>query len=141
MTAEPRPPHPPAAEPRLAGERGSASLELAVVFPVVMALILLIVQAGIYWHARTLALTAAQEGLRSASVLRGSSQAGVAHAADFLDRAGADGWLTDRRAAADRGSTSVTVTVTGRAISLVPGIAGLPVRQAATGPVERPTAP
>lgn len=140
MTAEPRSPHPPTAA-RLAGERGSASLELAVVFPAVLALILVIVQAGIYWHARTLALTAAQEGLRSTTTLHGTTRAGEADATDFLTRAGADGWLTNQQVDAERSPAEATVTVTGRAISLVPGVPGLPVRQHATGPVERPTAP
>ncbi len=141
MTAKPRSPQPPAATPRLRGERGSASLELVVVFPAVLVLILGIVQAGIYWHSRTLALTAAQEGLRIASAMHGNTNAGVDRASAFLDRAGADGWLTHQHVNADRTTTHATITITGRAMSLVPGLPGLPVRQHATGPVERPTAP
>ena len=141
MTTEPRSPHPRPARHGLEGERGSATLELAIVFPAVLALIMAIVQTGIYWHARTLALTAAQEGLRSASTLHGSSSTGQADAADFLHRAGADGWLTNQNVDADRTPTQATVTITGRAISLIPGLPGLPVRQHASGPVERPTAP
>ena len=136
--ADPRPPRPPAAAARLRDARGSASLELAVVFPAVMALVFLIVQAGIYVHARTLALTAAQEGLRPASALAGGPGAGTARAAGFLDRT-ADGWLTHRDVATTRSATTATVTVTGRVISLLPGLPGLPIRQQATGPVERPT--
>jgi Flp pilus assembly protein TadG len=136
----PRSPNPRAAAPRLQGERGSASLELAVVFPIMLALVFLIVQTGIYWHTRTLALTAAQEGLWATSTLRGSASAGEADTTDFLDRAGADGWLRDRDVHADRTATEATVTVTGRAISLIPGLPGLQVRQHASGPVERPTA-
>ena len=141
MTAEPRAPIPRPAPRGLDGERGSATLELAIVFPAVLALILAIVQTGIYWHSRTLALTAAQQGLRSASTLHGTNTAGQTDAADFLHRAGADGWLTDQHVHANRTTTTATVTVRGRAISLIPGIPGLPVRQEASGPVERPTAP
>jgi Flp pilus assembly protein TadG len=114
---------------------------MAVVFPLVLALILLIVQAGIYWHGRTLALTAAQEGLRSTSTLQGSPSQGEADAASFLRRAGAEGWLTDQRLDAERTATLATVTVRARAITLVPGLPGLPIRQQASGPVERPTKP
>ena len=134
----PRSPRPPAAAPRLRGERGSASLELAVVFPVVLLLVFTIVQAGIYFHARTLAITAAQEGLRAASTVTGAADEGQDQAASFLTRA-ADGWITNPTINAQRTPTTATVTVTGRAISLLPGVPGLPIHQEATGPVERPT--
>ena len=120
------------------GQVGAASLELAVVFPAVMALVFLTVQAGIYFHARTLALTAAQEGLRAASTLTGNTGQGQTRATSFLNRT-ADGWVTNRAVAADRTATTATITVTGRSISLIPGMPGLPIRQQATGPVERPT--
>lgn len=138
MNPGPRPPHPPTAHQRLRGERGSASLELAVVFPAVMALMFLIVQAGIYFHARTLALTAAQEGLRAASALTGTADQGTAKATSFLDRT-ADGWVVNRGVASARTPTTATITITGRSISLIPGLPGLPITQKATGPVERPT--
>jgi len=120
------------------GQVGSATLELAVVFPAVMALVFLTVQGGIYFHARTLALTAAQEGLRAVSTLTGDTGEGTTKATSFLDRT-ADGWVVDRDVAAERSATTATVTVTGRSISLIPGLSGLPIRQQATGPVERPT--
>ena len=120
------------------GKRGWASLELAIVFPAVLALIFLIVQAGIYFHSRTLAMTAAQEGLRAASTLDGRADQGSTRARDFLTRT-ADGWITARTVTADRSTTTATVTVTGRSISLLPFLPGLPIRQHATGPVERPT--
>ena len=120
------------------GQGGAASLELAVVFPAVMALVFLTVQAGIYFHARTLALTAAQEGLRATSALTGNTGQGTARATSFLDRT-ATGWITNQDVAADRTPTTATITVTGRSISLIPGLPGLPIHQQAHGPVERPT--
>jgi Flp pilus assembly protein TadG len=113
-------------------------LELAVVFPAVMVLVFLIVQAGIYFHARTLAITAAQEGLRAASTLTGTANQGTTKATSFLDRT-ADGWVVDREVAAQRTPTTATVIVTGRSISLIPGMPGMPITQKATGPIERPT--
>ena len=134
----PRSPHPRPARPRLRGERGSVSLELAVLFPIVLLLVFTIVQAGIYYYARTLAMTAAQEGLREASALAGTPAQGTDKAASFLDRT-ADGWVTARSVTTDRTSRTATVTVTGRSISLIPGMPGLPIQQQATGPVEHPT--
>lgn len=139
MTSQPRT-RPPLR--RIGGgseERGSVTLELAIVYPVLLAAILLVVQAGIYWHGRTLALTAAEEGLRTTSTLHGTTTSGQAIAADFLHRAGADGWLADPGVTGDRSATTATITVTARAISLIPGLPGLPIRQQASGPVERAT--
>jgi Flp pilus assembly protein TadG len=122
-----------------AGQGGSASLELVVVFPALIAAILLVVQAGIYWHARTLALAAAQQGLHAASALNGTTSHGQTQASGFLQRAGADGWLTEQAVTAERSRETATLTVTARAISLIPGLPGLPISQQATGPVEHPT--
>lgn len=134
----PRSTRPTAAGRRLRDERGSVSLELAVVFPAVLLLVFLTVQTGIYYYARTLALTAAQEGLRETSTLTGTPTQGTDKATSFLDRT-ADGWVTGPTVTTDRSATTATVTVTGRSISLIPGVPGLPIHQQATGPVEHPT--
>lgn len=120
-----------------AGERGSVTLELALIFPMVMLLVFGMVQAGIYFHARNIALAAAQEGARAASVENGSAGAGEAAAAQFATRVGG-GMITDINAAAARGTTA-TVVVTCRTFSLVPGTESLQVRQSASLPVERIT--
>ena len=112
---------------------------MAIVFPALLIAILLVIQAGIYWHGRTLALTAAEEGLRVTSTFHGTTTGGEDDATGFLHRAGADGWLTDPAVDAHRDPTTATVTVTARAISLIPGLPGLPIRQQASGPVERAT--
>ena len=49
---------------RRAGERGALSLELALVFPIVLLLIFTGFQASTYFFGRSLALAAAQEGVR-----------------------------------------------------------------------------
>src|SRR3712207_8131812 len=53
---------------RLTGERGAASLELAVVFPVVLLLVMTLIQAALWFYARSVALGAAQEGAREGRV-------------------------------------------------------------------------
>lgn len=118
-----------------AGQRGSAALELVIVFPAILLLLFGIVQGGLWYHARNVAGLAAAEGLRAAQAKDSSAQAGRAQAAGLLDRVGA-GTLVGSAVTAERGPSSATVTVSGRAPALFPGFA-LPVRRSATGPVER----
>lgn len=120
------------------GADGSATIELAVLMPVVLTLIFLIVQGGVLFHTRTVAQLAAQDGLRVATTLRGSAAAGQARAESVLAATAGD-WLTGASVTATRSTTTATVVVTGRALSLVPGVPGLTIRNTATGPVERTT--
>ncbi len=50
------------------GARGQATLELALVLPVVLAFVLLVVQVGLVVRDQLLVLNAAREGARSAAV-------------------------------------------------------------------------
>ena len=118
------------------GQVGSVTLELTVIFPAVLLLIFGIVQAAVWYHGRTLALLAAQDGLRVVQALDGSAAAGRDQTTAALADNGATGFLTDPRVTATRTPTSGTVTVTARSVALLPGVA-LPVSQRATGPVER----
>ena len=118
------------------GQVGSVTLELTVIFPAVLLLIFGIVQAAVWYHGRTLAMLAAQDGLRVVQALDGSAAAGRTQATAALADNGATGFLTDPRVTATRTPTSATVTVTAHSVALLPGVA-LPVRQRATGPVER----
>ncbi len=131
----------PGQRARARGERGSVSLELAVVFPVVLLLIFGTVQAALYFHARNVALAAAEEGLRDARVENGSDSAGVRRAEAFLVDAGGSRVLLGFSVTADRGATEATVTVQGTSPSVLPGIGGFAVAQSATGPRERVTTP
>ena len=118
------------------GQVGSVTLELTVIFPAVLLLIFGIVQAAVWYHGRTLAMLAAQDGLRVVQALDGSAAAGRDQTTAALADNGATGFLTDPRVTATRTPTSATVTVTARSVALLPGVA-LPVSQRATGPVER----
>lgn len=117
-------------------ERGSLTLELAVVFPAVLALLLLIVQTGLYLYAREIALDAARQGAEVARLQTGSLSAGLVQAQSFARHAGG-GSLLDSRAS-DTGSTAtvVTITVAGRAPSLLPGLTGWSISQTAIAPRE-----
>lgn len=118
-------------------ERGSVSLELAILFPAVLLLVFAIVQYGLWFHARSLALTAAQEGVTAATTYTANPAAGPARAREFLDTHAGD-LLTDVTITTDGTSTTeVRVQVTGRSLSLLPGTPGPAVSQAAQAGVER----
>ena len=53
---------------RLRGSRGQATVELALTFPLVVLLLLMVVQLGLVIHAQLLAIHAAREGARAAAV-------------------------------------------------------------------------
>jgi len=113
------------------------SLELSLLAPVVLLLLFGVVQGALYYHARTVALGAAQEGLRAARVERGSPGAGIRWARQFVADAGGEQVLRglDVRTTAD--PAGVRVSVTGRPLSLLPGVLAPSVTQVAAGPRER----
>ncbi|SNR79426.1 TadE family protein [Blastococcus mobilis] len=127
-----------AAARRLSGDRGAASVELAVAFPVVLLLVLTLIQAALWFYARSIALGAAQEGAREGRVQPASTARAQAAAEGFLDQTARD-LLTRRDVTVSGSPTSIAVTVTGTSLSLVPGLSGWSVTQTAVGPVERPT--
>ena len=118
-------------------ERGSSSVEVVVLFPVVLLLVFGLVQGALWAHARNVAAAAAQEGVRAARAETTTPDAGRAEATAFLDRAGGQDVLLGARVEVTGTAVEVQVAVTGTAVSLLPGVPGPPVRQSATGPVER----
>ncbi len=123
---------------RWSGERGAASLELAVIFPVVLLLVMTLIQAALWFYARSVALGAAQEGAREGRVQPASTARAETAAEDFLDQTASD-LLTGREVTVTGSPASIEVTVSGTSLSLVPGLSGWSVTQSAVGPVERPT--
>lgn len=122
-------------------ERGSATLELAVLFPVVLLIIFITIQGALYFHARNVALAAAQEGVRVARAENGTSEAGGNVARGFVEQAGGAGVIVGLRVTPTRSRTTASVTVSGRALSAIPGMDGFRITQTAKGPVERFTSP
>jgi hypothetical protein len=105
------------------------------IFPAVMLLILTAVQAGLWWHARNVALAAAQQGVEVARGRDATLAQGTAEARSFLNRAG-----ESISGASVTGATGLTVRieVTGTVDTLVPGLK-LPVDQHAEAAKERIT--
>ncbi len=73
---------------RLRGDDGAATTELVIAAPAFLFMIMLIVQAGLYFHAIGVASAAAQEGAHTASLEGGTAAAtaaGEQTARDLLD--------------------------------------------------------
>lgn len=117
-------------------ERGSATLETVILWPAVFLLIFGMLHGGLWFHARNVALTAAQEGARAASVNEGVG--GAERAARFLASTKGMVDVHDITQAADQ--DSVTVTVHGSSPTLIPGW-HVDVSQSSTAPIKRWTTP
>ncbi|MFI7076543.1 MULTISPECIES: TadE/TadG family type IV pilus assembly protein [unclassified Micromonospora] len=123
------------------GERGGNPVELAVVLPAILILLFGSIQVAAVFVARSTALNAAQSGVNAQRLHQAPAGAGEERAARFLTQAG--DWLVDWD---DPGpdctvtATDVTCTVTGRSLSIVPGVS-FSIRQTAHGTAERWTAP
>jgi Flp pilus assembly protein TadG len=121
-------------------DRGSVSIELVILLPALFAVMFIGMQAALFYHARTVAIAAAQEGARAAGAEHGRETDGVGAANDFLVEAGGDDVLTGASTSANRTATTATVTVTGFSLSVIPGWK-VRITQSASVPVERLTAP
>ena len=110
-----------------------------MLFPAVLLATFGLIQGALYYHARDVALAAAADGLTAARARTGSGEEGRQAAAAFLERAGGEDVLLGSSVSSVRNETTATVTVTGRTLSLVPGLTGWSVSQTASGPVERLT--
>jgi Flp pilus assembly protein TadG len=121
--------------PRRLDERGSVSIELVILLPALFAIMFLGMQAALFYHARTVAIAAAQEGARAAGAEHGRESDGVGAANDFLAEAGGGDVLTDTSTSAHRTGATATVTITGFSLSLIPGWK-VRISQSATVPLE-----
>lgn len=126
---------------RHARDRGGAPIELAILWPAILLLVFGAVQVATYFTARTVALSAAQVGVSAARKYDATDADGRDSAEAFLMQAG--DWLLDWQVIGpvrDEASGEVTVTVTGNALTLVPGYTW-EIQQTAHGTIERFTTP
>jgi Flp pilus assembly protein TadG len=117
-------------------DSGALTLSYVMIVPVFMLGIMTVVQASVWYLARETALAAARHGADVARTSKSPPGPGAAAAVAFA-RSAAPGFLT-RVSANSRGSTATTVriTVTGQAPSLVPWMA-IKITEVVTAPVER----
>lgn len=118
-------------------DAGSATLEIAIVGPVLLLLIFTIVQGSLWFYARNLALAAAQEGVSAGRGYGASASIGVTKARSFLDRAAQDSLQSIDVSSSGSTPTQIRIQVRGRSLSVLPGVPGITVSQSAQAPVER----
>lgn len=118
-------------------DRGMSTLEAILTIPVLVGMFLAVVQVAMWWYARQLASTAAQEASRTARAYASTASAGHDRGEEYLTLQQANGHaLTDVQVHVRRSATTVTVTVTGYTVSLIPYMK-LRVSEISSGPVER----
>ncbi|SCL23816.1 TadE-like protein [Micromonospora nigra] len=126
------------------GDRGGNPVELAVTLPAILVLLFGSIQVAAWFVARSTALNAAQSAVNAQRLHQAPEGAGAARADQFLRAAGdwLVGWDNPGPSCTSTAAeaTEVTCTVTGRSLSVVPGVS-FPVRQTAHGTVERWTTP
>ncbi|MFD7444035.1 TadE family protein [Streptomyces sp. NPDC059909] len=123
------------------GDRGDASIQMAIVFPFVLLATLAVVQASMWFYARQIALTAAREGLSAARSYQATPANGAAQAREVLGRTAGDSLLSPSVSTAGSNAQRVRIQVSGTAQSMIPGVPGLRITQSASGAVERWTVP
>ncbi|MFJ3229146.1 TadE family protein [Streptomyces sp. NPDC086783] len=125
---------------RWSEDRGDTSIQMAIVFPFVLLATIAVIQASMWYFARQIALTAAREGAAAARAYQAGPGEGAARARDVLARTAGDS-LSGYTVTAGSDGQRVRVQVSGTAMSMIPGVAGLHVSQSASGAVERWTTP
>jgi Flp pilus assembly protein TadG len=119
-------------------ERGSSSIQMVILMPALFSIMFLGMQGALYYHARTVAIAAAQEGARAAGGQNGTATDGISAASSFVSDAGGKDVLPGAHMTGGRSATTATVTVTGTSLSVIPGWSPA-VSQSASVPVERIT--
>ena len=107
-------------EQRSPRDRGSSTVEFVIASAAMVLLLLMVVQVGVWYHTRAVAQTAARHGLDHVRTINGSPSEGIDVASEFLDQSG--GGLENRNVDATRTAAVSSVTVSGRVVSILPGV-------------------
>lgn len=102
-------------------ERGAVTAEFAIVAPVLMVAVLGVVQFGLWYHAQSVARTAAIEAARTAAAEEATVAAGRARGIEVL-KAGLGRMPRELRVGVLRDADLATARVSAR----IPGLLGLP---------------
>lgn len=118
------------------GERGLATLEVALITPVLLLVVLGLVQFALWYHAEQVVTAAAQEAAAQASLLTGSPAAATQRAQVLLD--GLSSIARGTQVAVGPPDTgSISVSVTARLNGILPGVVSLPLHATATAHLEK----
>jgi len=119
---------------RRRGDRGEVGLQVVLLTPLVLLLVLVSVQAALWYHAAQLADSAAADGASAAARYAAGIAAGQAAVAQFVADAG--GQLVSAGVSAD--GTSMVATVSVHVPHVLPGWPDVVTRRA-SAPIERLT--
>src|SRR5215210_5381637 len=100
-------------------DRGSSSVEFAILFPIIVALLFAGPQLAMWYFAREAADAAAHAGARAASVSGAARGAGGQAAEEYLVRLGT-GTITRYSVAEQDTATTVSVQVTAEVPNVIP---------------------
>src|SRR3546814_2487311 len=104
---------------RLREERGMTTIQVAILFPAVLFWLMLIVQYGLWWHAKQVANAAAAEAVDAAQVESATAAEGEAAASRYLAQSGN---LSNVTVTVERQPVNVTDEVRGDAPHPVVGL-------------------
>jgi len=104
---------------RDADDRGSSSVEFAILFPIIVALLLGGPQLAMWYFAREAADAAAQAGARAASASEATGGAGQQAADTYLARLGT-GTITSYSVTQDDTATTISVHVVAQVPNVIP---------------------
>lgn len=117
-----------------ADDRGSSTVEFVICAAVMVLLLLMVVQIGVYYHTRAVAQTAARHGLDHVRTIDGSTGAGIGAANEFLAQSG--NGLHDPNVTASRTIETSSVSVSGDVVAILPGLR-LTISVTVDAPTER----
>ena len=120
---------------RLSDERGSGAVGFALAFPLFLAVVFLLIQAGMYYQAATVAQSAAQAGYHAARMADADASKASSAAGQIIAQHG--GTLRGAQVSVAEGPGEITVTVTGTSQSLVGDWVMPDVEKTVAGPMER----
>jgi len=113
---------------------GAVTTELVIALPALLLMVLTVVQFAVFEHARHVAQAVAVQTVDATRIQGGTTATGQAAGTALLTQLGPT--LADPHIDVTRDTDRVTVTVTGHAETVVPGLR-LPVRITSSGPIER----
>jgi len=102
-----------------ARDRGALSLELAILFPLVLMLTFGAVQTGLWFEARSMCQAAAEAGVRAGKVLHAPTGAGASAARTYLADI-SNGLVVSPNVTETRTAATVDVTCAGQAQNVIP---------------------
>lgn len=117
------------------GDRGQATLEVALITPVILLVVVALIQFAIWYNAEQTTIAAAQEGAAQASTHAGDLAAGQQRA-QFLMSGLASMTSDEQVKVSPVAPDGIQVSVSAQLDSLIPGISGFALHATATSHAE-----